>query len=392
MTYRCSDCGKTKEANRPPMGWKHVGAEYYCRDCWCKRCVLRAITVPVVEPMNGIWKDLRAELSDMWRATTQASNWMMTEMYTRDTRRNGQEKMPAMERQYLYPEVRGKWPELPPQSVCSLEQAVQRKYRARRFDTIWTCDSSLPTFRYPQPFPVHNQSWSVAFGSGNRPIITARIGDRYWDLRLKGGSRYRRQLAAVRQMANGAATRGEAAFYRVGEFPDQKIMCKMVAWLPRTKPIADLDGTLFVRTGDDCLLRALDIKGNRVWIENADHVRRWVAEYRRTMQRLREDRKLEQRPVPKFKHHQDEIVQKQRHRIDSTVKEVAHHLTEFALRRKYAAIQYNDDNKGFAESFPYFAMRERIKTNLNEYGIRFEHASADVMPQEADSLAEGEDE
>lgn len=107
----------------------------------------------------------------MWTVTTQASNWMMTELYARDVRRgSGEEKMPAMKPVYLYPEARARFPELPSQTVAAMEQAVTKKYRAERRDIIWTCRRSLPTYRYPSPFPIPGQGWSIALDN-NQPII-----------------------------------------------------------------------------------------------------------------------------------------------------------------------------------------------------------------------------
>jgi hypothetical protein len=130
----------------------------------------------------------------MWIETTRCANWMMTELYARDVRRSGEEKMPPMRYVYLYPEARLLFPALTPQSVASLEQAVTRKYAARRYEVVWTHAASLASLRYPQPFPVHNQSWSLAIDERRRPILSARIGAKRWEMRLQGGIRYRRQL------------------------------------------------------------------------------------------------------------------------------------------------------------------------------------------------------
>jgi hypothetical protein len=89
----------------------------------------------------------------MWAASTQASNWILTELYARDARRTGkEEKLPPMPKIYLYPELRERFPELPSQAVASLENTVKAKYRAKRYETIWTAKSSLPVYRYPAIF------------------------------------------------------------------------------------------------------------------------------------------------------------------------------------------------------------------------------------------------
>jgi hypothetical protein len=52
---------------------------------------------------------------------------------------------------------------------------VEAKYRAKRYEVVWTCAASLPSIRYPQPYPMHNQSWSFAFDGENRRWIKCHI-------------------------------------------------------------------------------------------------------------------------------------------------------------------------------------------------------------------------
>src|SRR5262245_27743295 len=109
----------------------------------------------------------------MWRTTTRASNWMLTEFYARAVRRDGgEEKIPPISKVYLYPEARTLFPELPSQSVASLEQTLKAKYRALRYRLLWLNSISLPNVRYPAPFAVPNQGWSVVFEE-QRPIARA---------------------------------------------------------------------------------------------------------------------------------------------------------------------------------------------------------------------------
>jgi group I intron endonuclease len=158
-----------------------------------------------------------------------------------------------MESLYLYPELRAAFPELPATTVAALEQATQKKYRALRYDILWTGSAALPSCRYPQPFPVRADAWSVALDDDGRAIVSVRIGDREWRLRLKGGARYRRQLAGLRNMAQG----GELALYKTAK---GEILCKLVGWLRR--PVTkEGTGTLYVRTCSDKLLVAEVLSG-----------------------------------------------------------------------------------------------------------------------------------
>lgn len=152
----------------------------------------------------------------MWQETTRCINWMMTELYVRDIKRNGQEKLPPMPHIYLYPEARALFPCLPPQTVSSLEQSCQHKYRARRLEVVWRHKASLPTHRYPVPFPVPNQSWEPGRRDIEKPVVSIRIADRRYTLRLRGGPRFWRQRQAFDLMVAGRAVTGEAAIYEIG--------------------------------------------------------------------------------------------------------------------------------------------------------------------------------
>jgi hypothetical protein len=165
------------------------------------------------------------------------------------------------------------------------------------------------------------------------------------------------------------AERRELAIYR--QHGDRATMVKLVGWLDRPA-ITPKENTLVVRTGADALLIAVDAKAHRIWVENCDHLKRWIAEHNRRIQRWAEDQKAEQRPVPSFAQRREESVRKQRNRVKSAIDEVAADLGAFAERRKFAAIEYDDTERGFmGEKFPYYLLADRIRTILDEKGITF---------------------
>lgn len=390
----CEACQPKIETikKRLPKGWKRREEELFCFHLWREAYLLRAITVQVASPLTGTWEQFREALKAMWIETTACSNWMVTELYTRDVRRNGEEKMPPMPHSYLYPEARVRFPRLPSQSVASLEQAVTRKYKARRYEVVWTAMASLPIFRYPTPFPVHNQSWNLTFDNGGRPVVSARVGESRWEFRLRGGPRYHRQLSVLRQLVAGVAVAGELSIFKTH---NGEIMAKMATWMPR-REASPLDGTLSVRTTSDSLLVAVDQKDERIWVVNGDHIRRWISEYERKRHRLSEDRKAEQRPVASFTGRWDDMVVKQRNRMRSALQEVAAQLAGLARRRKFALVQYDDRERGFVEPFPWFELKEKLKGKLDEYGIGFQQvtqvASDGVTPVGPLLLVKGEQE
>jgi hypothetical protein len=374
IAVTCADCGKqvaikptAKGEPRTPKSWHKLKDLLYCPDSWRKKYILRAVSIPVASPLDCSWDELRNGLRPMWAQTTAASNWMMTELYARDVRRTGEEKMPPMSPAYLYPEARIRFPDLPPQTVASLEHTVQNKYRAMRYAVVWTASASLPTHRYPTPFPVPRQGWMATI-EADQPIVSARIGDVRWRLRLKRGQQFRRQMAAFRQIATGEAIAGEVAIYE-----RNGIMVKMAAWLPRDEHKEARAGVLVVKTGRDCLLLALNVKDETLWRYNGDHLRRWGAEHRNQLQRWSEDQKYEERPVPAFADRRQAAAWKYRSRMNSATHEIAAQLATYAARRHFAKVRYDDsDHSYLGDGFPWFRLGTLIAEKLDALGIELE--------------------
>ena len=130
-----------------------------------------------------------------------------------------------------------------------------------------------------------------------------------------------------------------------------------------------------------------------MWIHNADHIRRWVGEYYRKLNRWADDQKAEQRPVASFTSRREAAVKKQQDRMDSATHEAAAQLVNFARRRKFAAIKYDDAEKGFAGKFPWDRLKRLIAEKADAAGIVVEFVASSAAAQGAPGpLAETQDE
>ena len=359
---------------RLPNGWKRQACVHYCKSCWNRRYLLRSVTLPVASPVDCNWDELRGLLHDMWASTTQASNWMLTELYSLDVKRDGQPKMPRMPKVYLYPKARERFPNLPPKTVATLEQKVTKNYRAVRYKTIWTCAASLPTYRYAVPFPVDNQSWTIS-EEGKAPVVNVRIGDRHVRLRLKNGVRYHRQLEAIAKITSGQAVRGELSLSR----RNTDVMCSLVTWLPRSVSQEKRTGILTIRTSSDALIVAFNTKDDRLWTYNADQLRRWQAEHSRQLQRWAEDTKAEDRPVPPFAERRADAVRKYRNRMGTACHTIASLVVNYAVRRKFASVRYDDSVHMYCKDFPWFELKSKLIQKCDVAGLSFEDISGASM-------------
>jgi len=343
---------------------------------------------------------LRAALKTAWQRATRLTNLAVQELLKRDVvRTEAMNKLPPMPAIDLYGAIlKGTSAEYAgwKQSAGCVIRHVERSYRTKRYERIWLGQTSLPNARYPQPYPIHNASWKAAWMENGEqvPHVTATLPEiGSVTLRLRGGHEFRRQLAAFAQIVSGEAVQGELVLleqrvnggdHRNGTTErdgggakfQTRVMAKMVAWLPR--PAArELDGTLFVHTDTDSLLVALDSKDNRLWIHNADHIKRWVSEYQRKLNRWADDQKAEQRPVASFTSRRDAAVHKQQNRMDSATHEAAAQLVGFAARRKFATIRYDDSEKGFCGKFPWDRLKRLIIEKADAVGIGVELANVE---------------
>jgi len=376
----------TGTRHQSPKGWKRIGEELLCAKCEAETYNLRAITIPVVGPADGAtnedakqwWADFRVAIKPMWSEATVASNWIMRELYLRDTHRNSQDKLPKWSPpgNNFYHEVRAVAPSLTPTSVTSMIQSLSSQWRKVRYEVLWLNRMSLPSFRYPQPYPIHNQNWKLWFNDSGSPIFSAQIGageDKRIEMRLKGGYEFRRQLNQIKSIVTGMAIRGEAAIMEVGRYPDTQIVCKIAARLPRGAPVTNPEGTLYLFRAADALLAARNEKDERIPIFYADHIKRLlaqIAKHERHIKHWASDSKFEHRPHVPFAERRKAACDKHVDKMDSWCHEIAAEVAGYAMRRHFECVEYDPTDMGFVEHFPWFKLDGYIANKLQEKGIK----------------------
>lgn len=379
--FLCTGCGvvsNRSSTDRLPKNWKNLNEQQYCGLCWRDRYRLRTLLAPVVSGSQST--ELRNALLRMWDAATRAANWMMAELYSADVRTvAGQSKLIPMQRVYLYPEARRRFPELPSRTVATLEHAVQAKYRAVRYQVVWANSQAIPTYRYPAPYVVPNQAWSAALDDAGRPTVSVRIGDQRWALRLRGGPRFRYHRQLFLQISDGVARKGEMSIIQ----RKSEVVLRITGWFPAADGGhgAGAGGSaepvrLRVFTATESLLVVLDDRDQVVCRYNGDHIRRWCAEYRNQLDRWREDapdppaaRAIAPRRAARIdKHH---------NRIRSAVDEAAAAVIRCARRRMATHIQYDDSISTFAKPFPWHMLRDQIREKCRDARMAHEHVQTD---------------
>jgi hypothetical protein len=257
-------------------------------------------------------------------------------------------------------------------------RAVRKKYDAARFDVVWRRSCSLPSFRYPYPFPVHNQNWRPYYGKDNVPLVDVALPGGSVTLRLRGGPDMGRQLAAFREIVAGAKC-GELSLYK----KNGHSMVKLVAHFPR-REAKPADKTMLVRT-DPSALWVAEVQGTHTRVWNQDHVRALVERHRVWLQRVSEDTKREKRVPQQMRRHidhaRDDRCRKQNDRLTTFCHEMTAQLAHFAARQGACYVIYDDRAKGWLPNFPWHDLKTKLAYKLNDRGIA-------LFPGEKESLPE----
>jgi hypothetical protein len=372
----CAACRRVRErpmarngSRRIPAGWKCLEGQWWCVACTRERFVLRAVALPVSGPVDGTWAELREALHTAFAETTRCANWLVTEFYARDAKREPADgRLRAMPRVYLYPEARLRFPALASQTLASLERQVLARYRAARLDLVWRHAASLPTWRYPMPLPVPARMWTLE-RHAQRWCLSVRLGDRRWLLRLRHGPGMGRQLRLLDRVAAGDIDAGEATLYEMAAHrsdhrsesaPERRLMVKIVVWLPRrvraTPASADLDhrrpdrATAIISTSAEAFLAVRlaheTDRGRRdTWTQRGEQVRRWLAEAKPR------DRSAGLASTPPIVARRR--AARLRRSLDDWTHRVGAHVIAWAGRRGVTTLVWDDRSPASAPAFPW---------------------------------------
>ena len=366
---------------RTPQGWKVLKGESYCRTCRQTSHVLRAVIVPVAAPQTGSWAELGDELRTLWSETTRCANWMVSELYARDVRRQPEaERLAPLPRIYLYPEARVLFPRLPAQAVAALAQDVLRRYRATRYAVLWTRTASLASYRYPVGLTLPSQAWSLHEEQGQW-IVSVRLSEARWRLRLRGGAPMRRQAERLRQIDDGRAERGSLTIYEArspgrssrGDSDTRRIMVKIAAWLPK---VASNDRSAIVQVRSDELSR---LTAEPRWRIDPAPIRSVLAADARRRSSLLanlQSARASGGRTDGIRTALEELSHRTRQRLFESCRTYAAHLAAHLEVCHAREVHYDDGVRPVLSHFPWELLRRRIAEKLDERGIRFVYGAA----------------
>jgi hypothetical protein len=351
----------------------------------------------VAGPVDLPWADLRPLLRELWVETTACANWMVTELYLRDVRRqSGDRRLAPMPPSYLYPEARAQFKTLPSRTVAQLEQEVRRTYRAQRYELLWTRTRSLGTMRYPVPIPIPKQAWSLARSKGGAWHLSVALGSRRVVLRLQSAASSRRYVGVLDRIAASEVEVGRLALRqsvarssdrRAEVLPDRRLIATIPVWMPRTSP-QESSGSLTVRTGREAFFVACNEEGCE-WRLHGGHIRRLLAYYARLRTTATEDGRSDRRHGIGDRAGTGDrlaaIARRRRGRLLACLHEASAHIAQYAGRCRVAKVVYDDRDRSGWPDLPWFSLKTLVREKLAIRGIDMEEATA---PSGSDGIEE----
>lgn len=397
MMITCPICRQLRETPptpkgvpRPPRGWKRVGDQLLCSACVRIGYRILTVTLPITGPLDRTWAEFGAACREAWAETTRCANWLATELYARDVRReSSDEKLRPMPRIYLYPDARVLFPAISPINLTAVIQQVEKAYCRRRHELLWQRSVSLPTFRYPVPTPLHRQGWRLEETAGGALIAHVRLGSDWWALRLRTGQHFFGQRDTLRQVIAGTAMGQAGALYAIrandGDARHaergQRVMLKLVVWVPRvSRPSSAIVATVQTSCTDLLVVR---IPGRGiVHQERADHLRRLIAGYEVRRARLAATlavvRRWRASEYAGLLARLDRLGHNHHRAVKTLIQEAGAHIAKIVRRADATAVIYEDETQDWCQPFPWHALRLAVQHACEGYGLAWTYASDQV--------------
>jgi hypothetical protein len=282
-------------------------------------------------------------------------------------------------------------PNLPAQTVAQLENQIRRVYAAQRFELLWLGARSLATMRYPTPLPIPRKGWSLERSPGGAWHLALFLGQRRWQLRLRGGPQLRRQTEVLSQIAEGVVEAGSlvvrqvsanAGDHRSQALPATRLMVTIPVWIRRVATVVG-KGSLYARPTPDLFLLALADNGCE-WRLHGGHIRRVLARSERLHRAIMDDLKEEVRASANHRNalfnRLGAIADRRSGRVSAWLHEASSQLADFAARCRVETVVYDDRDRTGWPSLPWSRFKTLIRQKLDARGISLVEASEEPPP------------
>lgn len=344
--------------------------------------VTRTLTVPIIKPLQGrTWDELGDAIRARWQESTEAANVVISELYAADMRaKETVGELPDMTKINTYQKIVALVPDMPSGSASAIDRIVRRKYTSKnskghrvRWAAI-TGTASLPSFRYPMPYPIRAQDWKIAEIDGDIVVdlplgrITKGKLDRFICVLPSTGRKWARPGRILRQIVAGEINARDIKIVEMRGDGKNKPGVAIAYDMPVVEK--DRSGSLNVRTDGESLVIANVEGDDRIWKYHNDRLPSLIAAHRRRLARWSDDRKFEDRSTRQsVTKHSRKRVDKQSDIVGDALHQASARIVGFADRRNVAEIIYDDTDQSWCESLPYHRLKTLIKEKAEQKGI-----------------------
>jgi hypothetical protein len=423
-----------------PMGWKIIKGKAYSSEGVQKAFVRLSHTIsvagvalgygpdgwPTNEAAAAAWKEFRKAFRVSSRQSAELMNEAMRRMVLADTapverKEDGGFKLPAYPATPgLYEALRREYPDVDSQTVGSLLIKVRSRYNEDRFDVRVRRSMSVPSFKVPAPVPCPPAEIYTAGVDGQLLLVKLRMAGQRFTLRLAGGSNWERQTKGIREaMAEGdlgevvvrevaVADYGNQPKARKGNGPGRnmtptRLMVTVAVLVPRPKKV-ERTGTLRLSTGGSAFWH-VTINGTAQPPYHESQALRWGSQYRRMVAGApaasaghaddlqgfaddqKHDRRFPRRERLDIQGAREKAVRRYRHQISDLCNKMVRSIILLCQRRRIGTVVYEDTDRSYMPSFPWFRLRNQLRHKLEAENIDVTVVGPDDNNQE--DAAEG---
>jgi hypothetical protein len=343
----------------------------------------------------------------LWMETKQAADLAVVEFLRQEELPIVDGKFGLLDMTIVIEKVKAVFSHLPKHVAGTLVLRVLGEYRKNRYNALVRGDHRMLSHKFgfpilistgkwfPKPFEegVSNPRIEVVLGKEEGSDRRGKYSNQRLVLELCGGKGYQTYLDHFKKLLSGEVSGGELALKAERAAGSSLSATQVFANLHLEMLVAmpqAAHGSLYVATDDKSFLCAR-VKDSRLWRMNADHlpkqfralsatlakVPRWVEQHDRRLQRFSDDLKFETRTIPSGSQAvavvRARFVERQHNRINSFIEMVTAAVTEYACRRHYAEIVYNDSRrKTFGGAhFPWCQLELRLRQKAEARGMTF---------------------
>ncbi len=351
--------------------------------------------------------DLIRYLEPFWLEAKQAADLAVVELLRQEDLPIRDGRFGLLDQTKVTDKLKAAFPRLPKHAVDAMMLRIMFEYRKHRYDVLVRGDSSTLTHKYGYPILIRKGKWSpcpltddmpaprieIIMGKEEGTALKGKYSNQRLTLELCGGAGYKRQVASFKKLLTGEAVGGELALKGVKPAGLPRSATELYANLRLELPTPAAEtahGTLYVATDDKSFLYAR-VKDRKLWRFNADQLPKefralewklqkvpsWIERHDERLQRLADDLKFELRTESARSEAiavvRARFVEQQHDRLNDFIETVTGAVANYARRRRFAQIVYNDQRRNSfgGAHFPWFRLAERLRQKTESHGLTF---------------------